>query len=134
MPPATMVSTSETINRRTSEQTTGALVRVFGDDREARVGMYETICAQLDAAPVLALLPPSADRLPSYRPSLEPLTSEKPMHFGRLPFLRSIPIQTVSIAVLMLALIDKPFVFVGKQELSRIPLFGGNYFIATKYN
>jgi len=27
-------------------------VRVFGDDREARVGMYETICAQLDAAPV----------------------------------------------------------------------------------
>jgi RNA-binding protein len=27
-------------------------VRVFGDDREARVGMYETICAQLNAAPV----------------------------------------------------------------------------------
>lgn len=27
-------------------------VRVFGDDREARVGMYETICADLDAAPV----------------------------------------------------------------------------------
>lgn len=27
-------------------------VRVFGDDREARVGMYEAICAQLDAAPV----------------------------------------------------------------------------------
>jgi len=27
-------------------------VRVFGDDREARVAMYEQICAELDAAPV----------------------------------------------------------------------------------
>jgi putative YhbY family RNA-binding protein len=27
-------------------------VRVFGDDREARVGMYDTICSELDAAPV----------------------------------------------------------------------------------
>jgi putative YhbY family RNA-binding protein len=27
-------------------------VRVFGDDREARIGMYETICAQTGAAPV----------------------------------------------------------------------------------
>jgi RNA-binding protein len=27
-------------------------VRVFGDDREERVGMYETICAELGAAPV----------------------------------------------------------------------------------
>jgi RNA-binding protein len=27
-------------------------VRVFGDDREARVAMYETICEKLDAAPV----------------------------------------------------------------------------------
>ena len=27
-------------------------VRVFGDDREARIGMYESICAELDAAPV----------------------------------------------------------------------------------
>jgi putative YhbY family RNA-binding protein len=27
-------------------------VRVFGDDREARIEMYESICAQLDAAPV----------------------------------------------------------------------------------
>jgi RNA-binding protein len=27
-------------------------VRVFGDDREARTGMYETICSELDAAPV----------------------------------------------------------------------------------
>ena len=27
-------------------------VRVFGDDREARVGMYDTICGNLGAAPV----------------------------------------------------------------------------------
>lgn len=27
-------------------------VRVFGDDREARIAMYQTICEQLDAAPV----------------------------------------------------------------------------------
>ena len=27
-------------------------VRVFGDDREARVAMYEHICEELDAAPV----------------------------------------------------------------------------------
>ena len=27
-------------------------VRVFGDDREARLEMYETICEELDAAPI----------------------------------------------------------------------------------
>lgn len=27
-------------------------VRVFGDDREARVGIYEQICEELDAAPI----------------------------------------------------------------------------------
>ncbi|MBV8664953.1 MAG: YhbY family RNA-binding protein [Burkholderiaceae bacterium] len=27
-------------------------IRVFGDDREARIEMYETICAKLEAAPV----------------------------------------------------------------------------------
>ena len=27
-------------------------IRVFGDDREARVAIYETICEKLDAAPV----------------------------------------------------------------------------------
>lgn len=27
-------------------------VRVFGDDREARIGFYDTICAELGAAPV----------------------------------------------------------------------------------
>ena len=27
-------------------------VRVFGDDRDARVGMYDSMCAELDAAPI----------------------------------------------------------------------------------
>jgi putative YhbY family RNA-binding protein len=27
-------------------------IRVFGDDREARVAMYETICVQMDAVPI----------------------------------------------------------------------------------
>ncbi|OWW18941.1 ribosome assembly RNA-binding protein YhbY [Noviherbaspirillum denitrificans] len=27
-------------------------VRVFGDDREARIGIYETVCAELGAAPI----------------------------------------------------------------------------------
>ena len=27
-------------------------VRVFGDDRDARVGMYDTICSELGAAPI----------------------------------------------------------------------------------
>jgi RNA-binding protein len=27
-------------------------IRVFGDDREARIGMYETICTELGAAPI----------------------------------------------------------------------------------
>ena len=60
---------------------------------------------QMDPTPVLALLPPSADRLPVHRPSLESLTSEKPLRFERVAFLRSIPVQTMTIAVLMLALI-----------------------------
>jgi putative YhbY family RNA-binding protein len=27
-------------------------IRVFGDDREARIAMYDTICSKLDAAPI----------------------------------------------------------------------------------
>ena len=27
-------------------------IRVFGDDREARIGIYETICSELGAAPI----------------------------------------------------------------------------------
>jgi RNA-binding protein len=42
-------------------------VRVFGDDREARVAMYEAICAELDAAPVQHI----GKLLVLYRPKVE---------------------------------------------------------------
>jgi hypothetical protein len=42
-------------------------VRVFGDDREARVEMYETICAELEAAPVQHI----GKLLVLYRPKVE---------------------------------------------------------------
>jgi putative YhbY family RNA-binding protein len=44
-------------------------VRVFGDDREARVAMYEQICADLDAAPVQHI----GKLLVLYRPKKEAL-------------------------------------------------------------
>lgn len=42
-------------------------VRVFGDDREARVTMYDTICEELDAAPVQHI----GKLLVIYRPKVE---------------------------------------------------------------
>ncbi|WP_295994135.1 YhbY family RNA-binding protein [Rugamonas sp.] len=42
-------------------------VRVFGDDREARVAMYEAICAELGAAPVQHI----GKLLVLYRPKVE---------------------------------------------------------------
>ena len=42
-------------------------VRVFGDDREARVAMYDTICEELDAAPVQHI----GKLLVIYRPKIE---------------------------------------------------------------
>lgn len=42
-------------------------VRVFGDDREARIAMYDTICTELDAAPVQHI----GKLLVIYRPKLE---------------------------------------------------------------
>ena len=42
-------------------------VRVFGDDREARVAMYEQICSDLDAAPVQHI----GKLLVVYRPKVE---------------------------------------------------------------
>lgn len=42
-------------------------VRVFGDDREARIGMYEQICAELQAEPVQHI----GKLLVIYRPKLE---------------------------------------------------------------
>lgn len=42
-------------------------VRVFGDDREARVEMYETICSKLGAAPIQHI----GKLLVLYRPKME---------------------------------------------------------------
>ena len=42
-------------------------VRVFGDDREARVAIYDTICEELDAAPVQHI----GKLLVIYRPKVE---------------------------------------------------------------
>jgi putative YhbY family RNA-binding protein len=42
-------------------------VRVFGDDREARAAMYDSICEQLDAAPVQHI----GKLLVLYRPKVE---------------------------------------------------------------
>jgi RNA-binding protein len=44
-------------------------VRVFGDDREARIEMYQTICEQLEAAPVQHI----GKLLVMYRPKKETL-------------------------------------------------------------
>lgn len=44
-------------------------IRVFGDDRAARIGIYETICAKLDAAPVQHI----GKLLVVYRPQPEPV-------------------------------------------------------------
>ena len=42
-------------------------VRVFGDDRDARIGMYEAICAELGAAPIQHI----GKLLVMYRPKKE---------------------------------------------------------------
>lgn len=49
-------------------------VRVFGDDREARVSYYETLCEQLGAAPVQHI----GKLLVLYRPKAEKLKTASP--------------------------------------------------------
>jgi putative YhbY family RNA-binding protein len=48
-------------------------VRVFGDDREARSAMYDTICAELNAAPIQHI----GKLLVIYRPKLEGVKETK---------------------------------------------------------
>ncbi len=48
-------------------------IRVFGDDRQARLDMLETICAQMDAAPIQHI----GKLLVIYRPKKE--ESQKPL-------------------------------------------------------
>ncbi|MFZ6730553.1 YhbY family RNA-binding protein [Undibacterium sp. Ji42W] len=54
-------------------------VRVFGDDREARIGMYDTICAELNAAPVQHI----GKLLVVYRPKLEGIKETKLVKKGK---------------------------------------------------
>lgn len=53
-------------------------IRVFGDDRDARIAMYETICAELGAAPVQHI----GKLLVIYRPKVEHI-KEKPANKGK---------------------------------------------------
>lgn len=54
-------------------------VRVFGDDREARIAMYESICTELDAAPVQHI----GKLLVIYRPKLEGTKETKLVKRGK---------------------------------------------------
>ena len=54
-------------------------VRVFGDDREARIAMYDSICGELDAAPVQHI----GKLLVIYRPKLEGVKENKLVKKGR---------------------------------------------------
>ena len=54
-------------------------VRVFGDDRDARIAMYETICSELKAAPVQHI----GKLLVLYRPKEEETTKERTAKSGR---------------------------------------------------
>ncbi len=54
-------------------------VRVFGDDREARIAMYETICADLDAEPIQHI----GKLLVLYRPKLDGVKETKFVKRGK---------------------------------------------------
>lgn len=54
-------------------------VRVFGDDREARSAMYDTICSELSAAPVQHI----GKLLVIYRPKIEGIKETKLVKKGR---------------------------------------------------
>nr|WP_315467330.1 YhbY family RNA-binding protein [uncultured Undibacterium sp.] len=54
-------------------------VRVFGDDREARVAMYDTICKELDAEPVQHI----GKLLVIYRPKIDGIKETKFVKRGK---------------------------------------------------
>lgn len=54
-------------------------VRVFGDERDARIAMYDTICAELGAAPVQHI----GKLLVIYRPKLEGVKETKLVKKGK---------------------------------------------------
>ena len=69
--------------------------------------LASSVCRQLqvDPAPVLAVLPQSVDRLPLERQPLEPVHANKRLGLDLLSVIRHIPLQTVAIAAVMLAMI-----------------------------
>jgi cytoskeleton protein RodZ len=69
--------------------------------------LASSVCRQLQIDPtlVLSLLPQSADRMPLQKPTLESLSSTRQLQPEIQNFLRSIPLQTVGIAAVMLSLI-----------------------------
>ncbi|WP_394779301.1 YhbY family RNA-binding protein [Undibacterium sp.] len=62
-------------------------VRVFGDDREARIAMYDNICSTLDAAPIQHI----GKLLVLYRPKQEENTT-KVLRKGKAGGLREVTI------------------------------------------
>jgi cytoskeleton protein RodZ len=66
-----------------------------------------SVCRQLQIDPshVLALLPQPSDRLPLYHSSIAPTLSDNRLRVDGSAIVRRIPVQTVAIAALMLALI-----------------------------
>ncbi|MFZ6644592.1 YhbY family RNA-binding protein [Undibacterium sp. TJN25] len=62
-------------------------VRVFGDDREARIAMYDNICSTLDAAPIQHI----GKLLVLYRPKQEESTT-KVLRKGKAGGLREVTI------------------------------------------
>ena len=69
--------------------------------------LASSVCRQLqiDPAPVLAALPQSVDRLPLQRQPLEPVHADKRLGLDLFSVIRHIPLQTVAIAAVMLAMI-----------------------------
>lgn len=66
-----------------------------------------SVCRQLrmDPAPVLALLPQAPGQLPLQRHSMAPLQSQRHPGFDPMATVRSLPLPTLAVAALMLALI-----------------------------
>lgn len=54
-------------------------IRVFGDEREARIAMYDTICTELEAAPIQHI----GKLLVIYRPQVQAAKDNKPVKKGK---------------------------------------------------
>jgi len=69
-------------------------IRVFGDDREARVAIYEAICDELDAAPIQHI----GKLLVIWRPGPARLKENQPQELGRpAPARRGTAPRTVTV-------------------------------------